>query len=246
MSILESIKRIFWPSERVEEDQAVQSRFQPQRYWESRHKRFSKSLQSVGHLQLSHSDNAKQYELKRGYIAELMNNYFPSPKGLKLLNGGCGIGFFTRSFVDMGFEVTAVDLSDAAIKKARLVAPKAHFVVSPLSTLQLNEGFDVVTAIDVLLHIVDDQMWRAALTSLVSHLHSNGKLLILDQMIAASADHPPHVKTRSLAEYKAMFVNLGLHIVEHEKIKLEQEDSWKDLLMVEFSCGDLNKDATSP
>lgn len=238
MSILESIKKIFLPSKKIEEDQA----FQPQRYWESRHQRFRNSLQSVGHIQLSHKDNAIQYEIKRSYIAELINNYFPKPEGFKLLDAGCGIGFFTRSFVDMGFDVTAVDLSTSAIKKARMVAPKAHFVVSPLSTLQLHEGFDVVTAIDVLLHIVDDHAWRATLSSLVSHLHSNGKLLILDHLNSAPPDRPAHVKTRSLADYKAMFVHLGLHIVEHEKIKLEQEDSWKDLIMVEFSSDPLSED----
>lgn len=235
MSILESIKRILWPIEKVEPDQSFHALFQPQQYWESRHQRFRKSLQSVGHLQLSHKDNAKQYEVKRGHLLDVISRHIDKPAGLKLLDAGCGIGVFTRSFVGLGFDVTAVDLSTSAVKKARMVAPKARFIVSPLSTLQLDEGFDVVTAIDVLLHIVDDHSWRSALTSLVSHLHSNGKLLILDHLKSAPADHPPHVKTRSLAAYKAMFVNLGMRIIEHKKFQLEQEDSWKDLIVVEYA-----------
>ena len=58
---------------------------------------------------------------------------------------------------------------------------------------------------------------------------------ILDHLQHALPDHPPNVKPRSLAQYKAMFVNLGMNIIDHKRFKLEQEDSWKDLIVVEFS-----------
>lgn len=231
MSIFSSIRKIIWPK-KEEDDTRF---FQPQRYWEARHQRFRNRLQAVGHLQLNQLDNAKQYEVKRQHLVEMINRHVPQRKNLKLLDAGCGIGVFTKTFVETGFDVTAIDLSISAIKHARSAVPQARFIVTPLSKLQLNEGFDVIAVIDVLLHIVDDRLWRAALASLTGHLYSGGRLLILDHLQKAPPDHPPHVKTRSLAHYKAMFVNLGMNIIDHERFKLEQEDSWKDLIVVEFS-----------
>ena len=231
MSVFSSIRKMIWPKEKEEEDQT----YQPLQYWESRHQRFRNSLQSVGHLQLNHHDNAQQYEVKRRRIVEMINRHVPQSKGHTLLDAGCGVGIFTRTFVEMGFDVTALDFSTSAIKKARSAVPQARFLVAPLATLQLDEGFDVIAVIDVLLHVVNDRQWRATLASLAGHLHSSGRMLILDHLKKVSPDHPPHLMTRSLAQYKAMFVNLGLSILEHERFKLEHEDTWKDLLTVEFS-----------
>lgn len=232
MSIFSSIRKIFWPTKEVND---TPQSFQPQRYWEARHQQFRNRLQAVGHLQLSHLENAKQYEVKRQHIVEMIDRYVPETKNRKLLDAGCGIGVFTKTFVEKGFDVTAIDLSTSAIKHARSAVPQARYIVTPLSTLQLNEGFDVIAVIDVLLHVVDDRLWRATLASLAGHLYSGGRLLILDHLQKALPDHPPHVKTRSLAQYKAMFVNLGMNMIDHKRFRLEQEDSWKDLIVVEFS-----------
>jgi SAM-dependent methyltransferase len=65
----------------------------------------------------------------------------------------------------------------------------------------VNRQFDVVTAFDVLFHIVSEQSWRNALNNLCSMVKPGGWLLISDFFLHSGEFRGYHVNARTLRHY---------------------------------------------
>jgi SAM-dependent methyltransferase len=81
-------------------------------------------------------------------------------EGKSLLDIGCGIGTFTRVFVESGFSVTGIDMSERCLKAAKNI--KADFLMEdicrPERLGKMHEHFDSIVATDVIEHIKDDSL----------------------------------------------------------------------------------------
>ncbi len=76
------------------------------------------------------------------------------PPGSKILDCGCGPGMDTERFSQLGYNVTAIDLSDRFVKLARERAPSAIVQKMDMRYLVFPEAvFDAVWASFSLLHI---------------------------------------------------------------------------------------------
>ena len=76
------------------------------------------------------------------------------PPGSKILDCGCGPGMDTERFSQLGYNVTAIDLSDRFVKLARERAPSAIVQKMDMRYLAFSEAvFDGVWASFSLLHI---------------------------------------------------------------------------------------------
>lgn len=76
--------------------------------------------------------------------------------GVRVLELGCGTGLFTSKFAETGAKVTALDVSEALLRKARSrgIAGKAGFLVGDAEELPFSrEQFDVVLGSSVLHHL---------------------------------------------------------------------------------------------
>ncbi len=80
-------------------------------------------------------------------------------KGRRLLDFGCGGGFFVEACGREGFEAFGVDISEPAIRWAKnhQSSPARYNVVTDIDELRASgrESFDIVTLIDVLEHVPD-------------------------------------------------------------------------------------------
>ncbi len=108
----------------------------------------------------------------------------PDLKGKKVLHLQCHFGQDTLSLAHLGAEVTGVDLSDQAIKRANELAQKtdlpARFICSDVYELpqQLNETFDLIfTSYGVLGWLPDMAKWAETVTHF---LRPGGKLLLVE------------------------------------------------------------------
>lgn len=82
----------------------------------------------------------------RFYAVEKMiiDSYFPKPKA-RVLDIGCGAGRTTLDLVNAGFDVTAIDLSDALLSVARNRLPQVEFHnMSATDILFPDSSFDAV------------------------------------------------------------------------------------------------------
>ena len=82
------------------------------RYWTGR---------APGYSEVNRTElNTKQHQKWRWEIYRSIRNRFPDmPAGeLRVLDAGCGPGFFSVILAELGFDVTAIDLSGAMIREA--------------------------------------------------------------------------------------------------------------------------------
>lgn len=207
----------------------------PRDYWEQRHARNEESLIGVGHVGMTEDANVGDYEAKWKHIGP----FFAAAKEegrRSLLDAGCGNGWFTKKWVEMGFEVSCVDFSASAIGQARrLVENKVKAHISPLHQFAPNRTFDIVASIDVLFHIVDDTIFEQTLCNFTALVAPRGLIVIQDHLISSSegtitrSHSHPHCHWRSLAHYTAI---LGHDwVADQYTYLLPNERVHKDLLL---------------
>jgi SAM-dependent methyltransferase len=74
--------------------------------------------------------------------------------GTTLLDLGCGAGLFARAAADRGAQVTGVDPDPSAVAAAEAEVPEGRFVVGTAEHPPAGP-FDVVAAVQLLMHVVD-------------------------------------------------------------------------------------------
>lgn len=100
-----------------------------------------------------------------------------------VLDVGCGIGLYHRIWIDAGYKVTGIDISETFLENAKKRNPDAVYIQSESTNIQLQENFDVVTLIDPAL--------RDALVirNMVNHTRDGG-------MVFIEARNPNHTRSK--------------------------------------------------
>lgn len=95
-------------------------------------------------------------------------------KGKKVLEVGCGGGFWTAYFLSQGATVVSCDLRQHLVDAAKLYianegldGERVTFVCSDIMDFQPTEKFDFVFAKDVLVHIEDDQKFLSKMYNIM-------------------------------------------------------------------------------
>jgi SAM-dependent methyltransferase len=119
----------------------------------------------------------------------------PPPERFSVLDVGSGAGHwvgFYRDALDAG-SVVGVEISTPAVEGLRERfdgAEGVEFVDADVSApgFSLERTFDVVNAVGVLYHVVDDDAWRRAVANLGAHLAPGGALVVGEDFPKVSLD----------------------------------------------------------
>lgn len=120
---------------------------------------------------------------RQARILDRLLNPQQSGRPLKILDCACGIGTQAIGFAKLGHKVTASDLSQAAVTRAKCEAKirgvEISFLVSDMTSLpEIMEGkFDVVAAMDNALPHLSREQVRRALRAIGSKLAPNGRFI---------------------------------------------------------------------
>lgn len=140
------------------------------------------------------------------YSEDILNKY--------VLDIGLGTGHWVDFYLEfLKANVTAVDFSDIVIKRAK----EKYLSVPNVDVLQLDisdrvgafhEQYNVINAIGVMFHLVDDDLWQAAVENLCFYLKPGGSLIVGGDFTETKRiSH--HRKVRSLGVWKAMVSSCG-------------------------------------
>jgi SAM-dependent methyltransferase len=194
--------------------------YNPKLFWEERlTKNFN--LVGVGHASLGPIYNSRLYQARLDALNKVMNASDMTFTGRKILEIGCGTGFFTEYCMEHNANsYTGIDITEISIRSLTQRYPSYRFIQADIgdSNFTLNDQFDIILIADVLYHIVDDIRFATAIKHISDSLKHGGFLIISDIFTSITINTNQHCKWRSVSKYKALLIQNGLNIKCFEPI----------------------------
>lgn len=179
------------------------------RYWDTRHAEVDE-WRSGGNVSFDSGTNAIIYAVRLVRLVEALGRVTSEVAPLRVLDAGCGRGFFTRGMSAFGHLVDGIDASPNAIRHCReQMGDRENYAVSKLSEWLPNYLYDVVFSIDVLFHIMDDDDWQVSVINLARLVRLGGRLLLADHSADEDRVWNSYQKTRSRSRYVDLVKALG-------------------------------------
>jgi 2-polyprenyl-3-methyl-5-hydroxy-6-metoxy-1,4-benzoquinol methylase len=200
-----------------------------QDYWRDLHTR--KNLSAVGQSSLSADVNKWIYRSTRRNLSRFVRRHNLRAKGSRrMLEVGAGTGYWVEFWQKRGWTVDGCDLVPAAVDALIQQHPAAQFwqadVSSPVDLLEQSggiaaESYDLVTAMNVLLHVTEDDAFARALANVAAAVKPGGRLLLVEPALTLKKQHAPYNPARSsrarvLESYRRPLRDLGLKLVTVE------------------------------
>lgn len=171
--------------------------------------------------------------------------HLPEGKPLKILDVGCGAGFFSVLLAKAGHQVTGIDLTPAMIEEARLLTSQqdcqAAFLVMDAEKLSFaDNSFDAVIARNVTWNLPHPD---AAYSEWLRVLRSGGLLLNYDAEYAR--DHhrklPAHNAHATVTE---PLLERCHHIYHMLDISLYDRPAWDEAVLEQLGAKAISIDKT--
>jgi glycosyltransferase involved in cell wall biosynthesis/SAM-dependent methyltransferase len=200
--------------------------YDPTRYWGELHRR--SDLSAVGQAALPPAINDWLYRILEGNLRRFLRRcrLVAEPGRQVVFDVGIGIGYWVRFWRSLGYaRVDGCDLVPEVVARAdaeaRARGDVARFVVADVSDpAQLpDERYDLVSCMNVLLHVVDDATFERALHGIARLVAPGGALLLaepilLDPSYELPFDPTKHSRARALQRYRGPLEVAGLQLVD--------------------------------
>jgi 2-polyprenyl-3-methyl-5-hydroxy-6-metoxy-1,4-benzoquinol methylase len=196
--------------------------FNPRRYWEERLKAHP-GIAGVGYLGRSPQFVEQQYRSRMRQVELALRHYgLTDMAGRSVLDIGAGTGIWLNFWHRHGAGcVAGLDFAQPSVDRLKEQFPGDLIVHADVSVAPLpltdSMRFDVISAFDVLLHIVDPDDLRRAVANLAYHCAPGGWLIISDPIVQGRGYVPRrsyaiHNKVRTVAEYREVLAAHGFVI----------------------------------
>ena len=156
-------------------------------------------------------------KVRRLIVLDNLNKYFTKkPSEMKILDFGCGSGFFTGELQSNGYKSFGIDISEEAIKFGELKGIKNLSVQDSHKLNYPDNNFDAVLSMDVLEHL-EDESW--AISEVGRILKPSGKFIVMVpayQFLWGVQDEVAHHYRRyTLSGIKKKILNSGKFNISH-------------------------------
>jgi SAM-dependent methyltransferase len=194
--------------------------YDPQEYWNNRLTR-DFSLAGVGFLGLGLEYNKWLYRARLRALARLLKEHGIDPGKKRILDIGVGTGFYLDFWEKTGAKaIVGLDVSEKSIAELKAKYRYHKFVKQDISEPGIlgGEKYDIITAFDVLFHIVDEVKFEEALKNIRNWSHNTTKIIVSDSFLRKSRSPAFYEKDRTLLRYKEVFNAIELEIVDLQPI----------------------------
>jgi len=197
-----------------------ESEFDAARYWRKRHERYG-DLRATGTLGAPVSWQRWLYRGKLRAYQRAFHAAGVSIEGARVLNFGCGHGYFENVWESLGAKHTAgIDLVEEVINVLSAQYPNRTYRAGNLADdADLIAGlgqFDLVTAIDVFYHVIDDAELERVISRLAETVQEGGCLFFTDAL--TDRQTAPHVKFRPIRFWKEVLSKYDFSLVHQEPV----------------------------
>jgi SAM-dependent methyltransferase len=199
----------------------VSERYDPQRFWdETMREEFT--TRGIAFPTFPESLNDAMYRTMKDTVGRVLRaEGLGGPlTGKSVLDVGSAIGIWIDYWRRHGAErVVGLDITSAGFDRLRQRFPGVGLIHADIGDEQLDveEQFDVVSAMNMLLHLTDDARWEQALANLSRLVKPNGVLLIMDPVVFA------HERGRPLGETaieRRRHVDRWLEVLERNGLEI--------------------------
>lgn len=192
------------------------SDFDPAAYWERRLRRHA-GLDGVGYIGLGGPYNNWLYRVRRRVFRRLMRGIDANLAAAEILDIGCGTGFYVERWKEQGAtRITGIDLTEVAVERLRSRFPSDRFLrcdISDESAPTVLGRYDIISAFDVLFHIMDDERYARAMRNISTLLRPGGWLVFSENFHPRETVRFHHGVCRSAREIEGLVEGAGLSIV---------------------------------
>lgn len=190
--------------------------FTPQSYWENRLKS-SPNLRGTGHRQFSIEYNEVMYHVASERLKSVLDWAQIDLTGKQVLDVGPGLGYFVQRYIDWGVaHVTGLDITQISVQMLSRAFPQHTFVQGDISseTLPLGGEYDLVSAIGIVYHIIDDRRFRKAIENMCMRVHPGGHLILVDSFSKSLFPTARHARRRSFEYYISILNQYSFRVLK--------------------------------
>ena len=187
--------------------------FDAAQYWEARLSDHY-TLQGVGYSSLGQAFNSWMYRVRKHVFRRLISSLHLDLQSASVLDVGSGTGFYIEQWKNLRPKsTTGLDITQTAIENLKRRFPESEFRQADIGvSLPWVESYDVITAFDVLFHIVDDRQFAAAIRNCHAALRPNGWFIFSDNFLHGQGVRLEHQVSRSLEDIQRIVVEAGFQV----------------------------------
>lgn len=186
-----------------------------EQYWQERLNK-NYNLTGVGFISLGEQYNRWLYRVRKHVFLDQVSALRLSLSKCEILDIGSGTGFYIEIWQELGVKgISGLDITTIAIERLRQRFPELNFFRTDISgnvDNLANEKFDLISAMDVLFHIIDDNLYHDALENIYSLLNPGGYLILSENMLHTGNLRAPHQVSRSIYQVETILQNCGFEI----------------------------------
>ncbi len=193
----------------------TKDKFDSKQYWEQR-LREHYDLSGVGYLSLGSSYNGWLYKIRKYIFNKYAKSLTAMTDSISVLDIGSGTGFYIDRWKESGVSrISGADLTEVAVKQLRAKYPDTGFYQLDIGCDQINGigNYDIVSAFDVLFHIVDDRRFKSSIRNIYSLLNPGGYFIFSDNFLHSRELRLSHQANRSLEDIEEILQTAGFEVV---------------------------------
>jgi SAM-dependent methyltransferase len=197
----------------------VNSSSDPGEYWQNR-LTTNYSLDGTGYLALGQQYNKWMYRMRKTIVKRVVKKAIPEINAKDVLDIGSGTGFYVDMWIELGAtSVIGSDITDVAVLNLRHnYSSNEFFKLDIGQDILPNElstrKFDIVSAFDVLFHILDDVRYENAILNVNRLLGEDGVFLFSENFLHRDVLRSQHQVSRSLAFIEKILRQSGFEILD--------------------------------
>jgi 2-polyprenyl-3-methyl-5-hydroxy-6-metoxy-1,4-benzoquinol methylase len=195
---------------------AATDAFDPRAYWD---KRLEKdwTLHGVGLLRATEDWNKALYRVRSRVFRRVVAALEVDLAKAGVLEVGPGTGFYLRRWGQQGVrDLNGLDIAASAVAHLSEKFPEVKMFCGDVSedVSALREarpsGFDVVSAFDVLFHVMDDEKYEQAFRNVESLLAPGGWFVFSEKLLHRRTQRRYNYVNRSIEQTTAAVLDAGL------------------------------------